>query len=91
MGCKDTVICTPLLKNYNANCLIFNRNTIQPKNRIFCWFGALALHLRSNDELEQEIVFLAKNDKRDASKSQGSQLNDIALNWRHFAAQYFFY
>ena len=64
------------MKNHNANCLTFDRNTRQPNNRILCLFGALALHLRSNNELEQEIAFLAKNEERDASKIQGSQLND---------------
>ena len=30
MGCKDTVLPEPLLKNHNVNCLIFKRNTSQP-------------------------------------------------------------
>ena len=30
MGCKDTVLPEPLLKNHNVNCLTFERNTRQP-------------------------------------------------------------
>ena len=29
MGCKDTVLPEPILKNHNVNCLTFERNTIQ--------------------------------------------------------------
>ena len=77
MGCEDTVIIASLLKNHNVNCLTCDRNTKQPNNRILCLFGALALHLQSKDELEQEIVFLAENEERDASKLQGSRMNKI--------------
>ena len=32
MGCKDTILPEPLLKNHNVNCLTFERNTRQPYN-----------------------------------------------------------
>ena len=78
MGCKDTVLIALFSKNHQDNCLTFDKNTRRPNNRILCLFGAFALYLRSNDELEQEIVFIAKNEEGDASKNQSSQLNDIS-------------
>ena len=30
MGCKDTILLEPLLKNHNVNCLTFEKNTLQP-------------------------------------------------------------
>ena len=32
MGCKDTVLPEPLLRNCNVNCLTFETNTLQPYN-----------------------------------------------------------
>ena len=54
MGCKDTVLPEPLLKNHNANCFTFERNTTQPYNDKLCLFRALALHLHGNNKLEDE-------------------------------------
>ena len=48
MGCKDTVLLEPLLKNHNVNCHTFERNTLQPYNDNLCLFGALALYLHGN-------------------------------------------
>ena len=50
MGCKDTVLPEPLLKNHNVNCLAFVRNTRQPYNDNLCLFRALALHLHGNEK-----------------------------------------
>ena len=54
MGCKDTVLPEPLLKNHNANCLTFGRNMRQPYNDNLCLFTALALHSHGNEDLQQE-------------------------------------
>ena len=54
MGCEDTVLPEPLLKNHNANCLTFERNTRQPYNDNLFFFRSLALHLHSNEKLEEE-------------------------------------
>ena len=48
MGCKDTVLPEPLLKNHNVNCLTFQRETLQPYNDNLCLFRALALHFHGN-------------------------------------------
>ena len=54
MGRKYTVLPEPLLKNHKVNCLSFKRKTRQAYNDNLCLFRALALHLRSNKELEEE-------------------------------------
>ena len=65
MGCKDTVSPEPLLKNHNANCFSFERNTTQTYNDKLCLFRANALHLHGNSKLEEEnanfFYFLAKS------------------------------
>ena len=38
MGCDDTVIPEPLLKNRKVNCLTFERNARQPYNDYTCLF-----------------------------------------------------
>ena len=54
MGCKDTLLPEPLLKNHNANCLTYEKNTLQPYNDNLCLFRALALPLHGNKKLEEE-------------------------------------
>ena len=82
MGCKDTVLPEPLLRNCNVNCLTFERNTIQPYNDNRCLFRALAVHLHVNEKLEEETsktfnLFLKNSEDGDVSKFQGLHLNDI--------------
>ena len=54
MGCKDTVLPEPLLRNCNVNCLTFERNTRQHYNDNLCLLRAIALHLHGNEKLEEE-------------------------------------
>ena len=82
MGCEDTVLPEPLLKNHNVNCLIFERNTSQPYNDNLCLFRTLALHLRGNEKLEEETwkifnLFFNNSEEGDVKKFQGVHLNDI--------------
>ena len=75
MGCKDTVLPEPLLRNFNVNCLTFERNTRQPYNDNLCLFKALALHLHGNEKLEEETSkffnrFLNNSEEREPSKFQ---------------------
>ena len=82
MGCKDTVLPEPPLKNHNVSCLTFERNTRQPYNDHLCLFRALALHLHGNEKLEGETskifnLFLYNSEEGDVSKFQGVHLNDI--------------
>ena len=82
MGCKDTVLPEPPLRNSNVNCLTFERNRLQPYNDNLCLFRALALHLHGNKKLEEETskifnIFLDNSEEGDVSKFQGVHLNDI--------------
>ena len=82
MGCKDTVLPEPLLRNHNVNCLISERNTRQPYNDNLCLFRALALHLHGNEKLEEETskifnIFLNNCVEGDPSKFQGVDMTDI--------------
>ena len=81
-GCKDTVLPEPLLKNHNVNCLTLERITRQPYNDILCLFRALALHLHSNEKLEEETsknfnLYLKNSEERDPSNFQGVHMTDI--------------
>ena len=82
MGCKDSVLPEPLLKNQNVNCLTFERNTSQPYNHNPCLFRAVALHLFGNERLEEEtskifILFLNNCGETDPSTFQGVHMTDI--------------
>ena len=60
----------------------FERNTRQPYNFYLCLFGALALHLLGNKELEEDTskIFnyvLNNSGEGDVSNFQGVHLNDI--------------
>ena len=82
MGCKDTILPEELLKNYNVNCLTFERNTRQPYNDNLCLFRAVALHFLGNERLEEETskifnLFLNNSDQGHNSKFQSVHLNDI--------------
>ena len=81
MGCKDTILPEPLLKNHNVNCLTFEKNTVQPYNDTLCLFRALALHLHGNKKLEEETskifnLFLNISEERHVSKFQGVHMTD---------------
>ena len=82
MGCKDSVLPEPLLKNQNVNCLTFERNTRQPYNDNLCLFGAVALHLFGKERLEEETskifnLFLNSCGEADPSKFLGVHMTDI--------------
>ena len=76
MGCKDTVLPEPLMRNCNMNCLTFERNTRQPYKENLCLFRALALDLHGNEKLEEETskifnLFLNNSGEGDLSQFQG--------------------
>ena len=85
MGCKNTVLTEPLLRNCNVNFLIFERNTRQPYNDNLCLFSALALHLQhlhGNERLEEEAsknfnLFLNNYGEGVPSMFQGVQMTDL--------------
>ena len=96
MDCKNTVLIEPLLKNHNVNCVTFESNTRQPYKDNLCLFGALALPLHGNEELEEEIsgnfnIFLNNSEEGDVSKFQGVHLNGFPKNEDLLQLNIFFY
>ncbi len=82
MGCKDSVLPEPLLKNQNVNCLTYEQNTKKAYKDNLCLFRALALHLHGNERLEDETskifnLFLNNCGEADLSKFQGVHMTDI--------------
>ena len=82
MGCKDSVLPEPLLKDQNMNCLTYEQKTKKPYKDNLCLFRALALHLHGNERLEKETskifnLFLNNCGKADPSKFQGVHMIDI--------------
>ena len=54
MGCKESVLPEPLLKNQNVSCPTYEQNTQKPYKDNLCLFRALALHLHGNERLDEE-------------------------------------
>ena len=82
MGCKNTVLPEPLLRNCNVNCFTFERNSSQLYNDNLCLFRAVALHIFGNERLEEERskifnLFLNNFGEGDPSKFQGVPMTDI--------------
>ena len=82
MGCKNSVLPEPLLKNQNVNCPTYEQNTKKPYNDNLCHFRAVALHLFGNERLEEETskifnLFLNNCGEADPSKFQGVHMTDI--------------
>ena len=55
MGCKDTILPEPFLKNHNVNCFTFEKNAKQRYTDNLCLFRALALHLHGEEKLEGRL------------------------------------
>ena len=83
MGCKDSALPEPLLKNQNVNCLIYEENTRKTFKDTLCLFRAVAVPLFGNDRLEEErskIFNLVLNNcgEADPSTFQGVHMTDIS-------------
>ena len=81
MGCKDSVLPQPLLKNQNVNCHTYEQNTNKPYKDNLCLLRALALHLHGNETLEEETskifnFFLNNCGEADPSKFQCLHMTD---------------
>ena len=82
MGCKNSVLPEPLLKNQNVIFLTFKKNTRKPCNDNLCLLRAVALHLFGNERFEEETskifnLFLNKCGEADPPKFQGVHMTDI--------------
>ena len=75
MGCKDTVLPEPVLRECNENFLTFEKNTRQSHNDSLCLFRELALHLHGNKKLkETSMVFSLSSITVRREKSQFSKV-----------------
>ena len=84
IGCKNTVLPEPLLKNHTINCLTYEENTRQPYYDNLCLFRALALHLNGTHRMEGETPklfnsFIIKMDGLTPSQFQGVHMNVIPI------------
>ena len=52
MGCPESVIPEPFLRNNHVNCFILDQNTKQPYDDILCLFRALLVHSHGTINLE---------------------------------------
>ena len=52
VGCKDTILRDPLLKNLSVKFLTYDESTRKLYKDNLCLFRALALHLQGNERLE---------------------------------------
>ena len=82
MVCKDTLLTEHLLRNFNINCLTFERNTRQPYNDNLCLFRDLALHTHGNEGLEEETsqvfnLFPEKTGGTEPANIRGVCIEDI--------------
>ena len=82
MGCTDSVLPKPLLKNQNVNCLTLEKNTKKPGNDNLCISRAVALASFGNERLEEETskffnLLLNNCGEEDPSKFQGVHMTDI--------------
>ena len=86
MGCRDTVLPAPLLKNHSVNflkCLTTEKSTRKPYNDNLCLSTALALHLHGNERREEETsklfnLFLKKISGNHPENFPGVCKEDIA-------------
>ena len=82
MGWKDSVLPEPLFKNFDVNCLTFEKITGKPHNDNLRIFREVVLHLFSNQRLEEETskvlnVFLNDCGEGGPSKFKGVHMTDI--------------
>ena len=96
MGCKDTVLPEPLLKNISIKCLTFEENNRKPYNDNLYLFRALALHLHGIERLEEETsklfnIFLEKTSGTEPANFRGVCMEDTAAVEGFVQADIFLY
>ena len=79
MGCPDSVIPEPLLRNNHVNCLISNQDTKQPYNDNLCLFRALAVHLHGTTILETSTSKIF-NDFLEKSGCDPKQFRGVSMD-----------
>ena len=80
MGCPDSVIPEPLLRNHQVNCLISDAHTQQPYNDKMCLFRALANHLHGTANLETSTSMIFNN-FFEKSGSDPKQFRGVSMDY----------
>ena len=100
MGCEDSVLPEPFLKNQNVNCLTYEEKTKKPYKDNLCLFRGLALHLHGIERFEEKTskifnLCLNNSGEGDPLKFQSVHMTDIPkveeMLQIFFLLQYFFY
>ena len=84
MGCRDTVLPEPLLRNGTINCLAFEENTSHPYKDNLCIFCGLALHLHGCQRLEEKNakkfkLFISRRDQFNRNQFLGIHTDKIPV------------
>ena len=79
MGCPDSMIPEPLLRNNHVNCLVSDRDTKQPYNDNLCLFRALAVHLHGTTGLETSTSKIF-NDFMEKSGCDPKQFRGVSMD-----------
>ena len=53
MGCPDSVLPEPLLKNHSVNCLLSNKDK-EPYKDHLCFFSALAMYMNGHTDVDSQ-------------------------------------
>ena len=60
MGCPDTVLSKPLLRNTQVNCLLSNKDK-EPYKDHLCLFNALAMHMNGHTDFDLTLPDTLQN------------------------------
>ena len=81
MGCPDSVLPEPLLKNHSVNCLLSYKDK-EPYKDHLCLFGALAMYMNGHNDLNSHTSryfteFISKSD--DPKNFRGVSVEDLPV------------
>ena len=65
MGCKDTILQYPLLKNHSVKKLPYAENTRKLLKDNLCHFKALVLHLHGNERYKKKLPIYSINSSKE--------------------------
>ena len=82
VGCPDSVLPEPLLKNHSANCLLSNKDKEAYKDHL-CLFRALAMYMNGHKDLDSHTSryfkeFISKSDD-DPKNFRGVSVEDLSV------------
>ena len=96
VGCKDTVVPDPILKNHSVKSLIYEEDTRKPYNDNICFLRGLALHSFEIERLQEETskllgIFMEETCRIENANFRGVCMDDIAAVEDSVQADIFLY